>query len=266
MENILSPRRHEVLLPATTAAPIEIGFFDTPGEAYAVNVLGDLAYVADGSSGLRIIDVSNPQFPVELGSGDVAYYAVAVEVANGFAYVADRLGPVHVFDVSNPNSPVLVGLVGGPSSSDTEVVGDIAYVAGPQRLLVLDVVDPAEPVELGALDPPGSSDAPVASCVEVVGDVAFLAGGALSVSAIDVANPATPFEMGAYPTPGGGQRMVFEGGLAYVADHRFGLRIIDFGPEYLPEPHGWTTLVTAAAMLGFLDRRRRLNRQRSQSG
>jgi hypothetical protein len=38
------------------ASPVELGALNTPDLAWAVEVVGDLAYVADGSSGLRIID------------------------------------------------------------------------------------------------------------------------------------------------------------------------------------------------------------------
>jgi hypothetical protein len=37
------------------AAPARIGGFDTNGEAYGVQVVGNLAYVADGKWGLQII-------------------------------------------------------------------------------------------------------------------------------------------------------------------------------------------------------------------
>ncbi len=45
------------------AAPVEIGAVDTPGSAEAVEVVGEIAYVAAYSAGLRVIDVSNPTAP-----------------------------------------------------------------------------------------------------------------------------------------------------------------------------------------------------------
>jgi hypothetical protein len=55
--------------------PIDLGSFDTPGEAYGVAVVGTRAYVADGVFGLRVIDVANPSLPVEIGSFDTPNYA-----------------------------------------------------------------------------------------------------------------------------------------------------------------------------------------------
>ena len=56
------------ILSTAASALITVGTLDTPGYARDVEVMGDLAYVADGDSGLRVIDVSNPAFPVELGA------------------------------------------------------------------------------------------------------------------------------------------------------------------------------------------------------
>lgn len=43
--------------------PEELGFCDTPGRAYEVDVWGEFAYVADGTAGVRKIDVTNPEDP-----------------------------------------------------------------------------------------------------------------------------------------------------------------------------------------------------------
>ncbi len=52
-------------------------------------VTGNYAYVADGLSGLRIIDVSVPSAPAEVGFYDTSGTAFGVAVAGNYAYVAD---------------------------------------------------------------------------------------------------------------------------------------------------------------------------------
>ena len=47
-----------------------IGSLDTPGEARGIALSGTVAYLADGPSGLQVIDVSNPASPMILGSVD----------------------------------------------------------------------------------------------------------------------------------------------------------------------------------------------------
>ena len=44
-------------------APTLKGNYDTSGNAWGVQVVGNYAYVADGFSGLQIIDISNPSTP-----------------------------------------------------------------------------------------------------------------------------------------------------------------------------------------------------------
>ena len=41
-----------------------LGSYYAPGDARTVTIVGNIAYVADGGSGLWIIDVSNPQNPI----------------------------------------------------------------------------------------------------------------------------------------------------------------------------------------------------------
>ncbi|NRA00125.1 MAG: hypothetical protein HRU01_26785, partial [Myxococcales bacterium] len=91
-----------LLSPHPASAIINVGALDTPGWASDVEVVGGLAYVADGSSGLRVIDVSNPAAPVELGALDTPGGALNVEVVGGLAYVADYDSGLRVIDVSNP--------------------------------------------------------------------------------------------------------------------------------------------------------------------
>ncbi len=81
--------------------PVELGFLDTPDLAIGVAVSGGLAYVADRSSGLRVIDVSAPANPVELGFLDTPGFANGVAVSGGVAYVAAHFSGLRVIDVSS---------------------------------------------------------------------------------------------------------------------------------------------------------------------
>ena len=72
------------LFPSTATALFSVGGLDTPDEAWDVEVVGTLAYVADDSS-LRIIDVSNPAAPVELGALDMPGQVWDVEIVGTLA-------------------------------------------------------------------------------------------------------------------------------------------------------------------------------------
>ena len=79
-----------------------------------VYVVGDYAYVADWSGGLRVIDVSNPVSPTEVGLYDTPGSAYGVTVAGNHAYIADSGSGLRVVDVSNPISPTEVGFYDTP--------------------------------------------------------------------------------------------------------------------------------------------------------
>src|SRR4029079_11745086 len=44
--------------------PTLLGSYDSPGTAYGVEISGTRAYVADGASGLRIVNIANQANPV----------------------------------------------------------------------------------------------------------------------------------------------------------------------------------------------------------
>ena len=80
-------------LPVTASALITVGSIDTRGPAQQVEVVDGLAYLADGFSGLRIIDVSNPAAPLEVGHIDTPGRAEDVAVVGGAYVAADADAP-----------------------------------------------------------------------------------------------------------------------------------------------------------------------------
>jgi hypothetical protein len=63
---------------------------ETPGDANGVAIVDDTAYVADGWSGLQVIDITTPSQPVIIGYAATPSYANGVAVIGDTAYVADR--------------------------------------------------------------------------------------------------------------------------------------------------------------------------------
>jgi hypothetical protein len=69
-----------------------VGGYNTNGEASDLEIVGNLAYIADGPGGVQIIDVSNPRAPVRVGGYDTPGYAQDIDVVGNKAYVADGNG------------------------------------------------------------------------------------------------------------------------------------------------------------------------------
>jgi hypothetical protein len=89
------------------ARPVRLGGFASDGNPREVQVIGQLAYVADGSAGLTVFDVSNPSQPARVGGVRTADFAAGLQVVGRYAYVADYAG-FAVVDVNDPARPLFV--------------------------------------------------------------------------------------------------------------------------------------------------------------
>jgi len=83
--------------------------YDTPYLAKKVMVIGDLAYIADGDSGLRIINVSNPANPFEYGFYDTPGYVEGLKIAGDYAFIAEGLTHgLRIINISDPLNPTSI--------------------------------------------------------------------------------------------------------------------------------------------------------------
>ncbi|MBT9132591.1 MAG: Internalin-A [Firmicutes bacterium] len=219
--------RYELPLPQI------IGSVDTPGRAFGVYISGNHAYVADGRSGLQIIDISNPYSPFIVGSVDTPGSAMGVRISGNYAFVADGESGLQIIDISNPSAPVIVGSVDTLSITlDVFISGNHAFVAdGESGLQIIDVSNPFSPVIVGSVDTPGR-----ARGVYISGNHAFVADGWKSgLQIIDISNPYSPFIVGSVDTPDRAMGVRISGNYAFVAVWSVeGLQIIDISNPRSP--------------------------------
>jgi hypothetical protein len=75
-----------------------------------IDVTGGLAYVAENSQGLEIVNVMNPSAPANVSYYDTPGYSYDVMVGGNYAYIADA-SSLYVVNVTNPFSPTFAGQV-----------------------------------------------------------------------------------------------------------------------------------------------------------
>ena len=238
------------------AAPARRGSYELPEKVWGFTVIGPVAYLAAGHSGMWIVDVSDPDSPALRGSIKTPGQAKNVAVSGAHAVVADHMSGVDVIDISDPAAPASVGSVYTDGyARDVAMFGPRAYaVDHPAGFYVLDMTrdDPLDPV--GALQ---SASAP--RHVEILAakpGIAVLVGGVPydplrvlrtedrpddprgTLQLYDVSDPAAPTLINTYPTPGNAQRAEFEGTLAYVADGPAGLSVVDLADIASPQVVG----------------------------
>jgi len=224
-----------VYMGAAANQPTLLGSYNTPGQAIGVVVAGTVAFVADYTSGLQIIDVNNTASPVPLGSCDTPGGAYDVEVVGTVAFVADNNEGLQIIDVidpysiNSPFSPTLLGSYDTPSSAnDVAISGTVAYVA--DSLGGLQIIDVSDPYSINSPFIPtllGSYEIGFAAYhVAVSGTVAYVTAGS-SLLIINVSVPASPALLGSYITPDTAWGIAIAGTKAYVGGRFCGLQIID---------------------------------------
>jgi hypothetical protein len=224
------------------ADPVLVGTCDTPGEAQAVYVENGLAYVADGSGGLQVIDVSNPSNPSILGSQSTSDRARDVCIAGDYAYVPHANVPpsstsgLEIIDISIPSSPNSVYNYLTPHKArGIYVSNNYAYLADDESpLQILDISDPINPIQIGGINPAGNN-----FDIYVRAGYAYVADRQGGLAVIDVSDPSNPSIVDTEATPDQALRVHVSGEYAYVAARESGLQIIDISTPTNPITMGF---------------------------
>jgi hypothetical protein len=184
------------------------------GNYYDVAVAGNYVYVAAGTTGLEIFDISDPANPVMVGRCDTLGEAKGVALSGNYAYVADYYDGLQIIDISNPANPVAVGHYDTEGEAEgVALSGNYAYVAdGSSGLQIIDISNPANPVAVGHYD-----TSKHAEDVALSGNYAYVSLNSNGLQIIDISNPANPVAVGYYDTEGAAFSVALSGNYAYVA-------------------------------------------------
>jgi hypothetical protein len=206
------------------------GSYNTLETTRDVAVSGNYAYVTtmfSGSSGLQIIDVSNPTNPTFKGSYDTPDNAVDVILSGNYAYVAASASGLQIIDISDPSSPTFKGSYGTSGfDNGVAVSGNYAYVAVhgeySSGLRIIDISDPAKPMFKGFYNTPDRAEG-----IALSENYAYVADYYSGLQIIDISDPSNPTFKGSYDTPNTATGVALSENHAYVADSESGLQVID---------------------------------------
>ena len=151
----------DVFLPPVDAGdPPRIYSIVSNGQASHVTIDGNFAYVADGTTGLSIFNISNPTTQFQTGWFGTAGTVVNVAVSGSTIYLADDLGGIYIVSSSGGGDPTQLGYINTPGrAKDLEVVGNTLYVANSGGLIAIDVTDSSAPAILGSVLDQGQGEA-----------------------------------------------------------------------------------------------------------
>jgi hypothetical protein len=224
---------HTATAQGTVASfsPTALSSVNIPGHANNVAVNGNFAYVAAGSTGLQIVDVSDRTNPRVVSSVATPGNANDVQLVGNLAFVADGSSGIQVIDVTKPLTPVLVGSYKTAGVAwDAVVLGGIAYVAvDTSGVQIVDVSNPTAAVGLGIVALPGiTKGLDIDASRNLV--VAVGTGGLFTIT---VANPKAPALVGslnytsALGLPADARDVALQGNFAFVADFNSNLTSVD---------------------------------------
>ena len=177
------------------ASPVAIAVLNPPGETENVDADGNKAYVADGSAGLQIYDITHPAVPALAGHLETpGGYASAVAADGNMAYVAvyyadtatNRLLAV---DTSDPANPVITGSIILPAYAiDADAAYGKVYVADTTGRRTIDVSNPGSPVLVSSINTPYRTED---IDINAADGRAYVAAGKAGMVFFDIA-PANP--------------------------------------------------------------------------
>jgi hypothetical protein len=263
-------RRVDRLNEADASGLVLLGSFADPmwtvGKTVNVRVDGDVAFLARGADGLRLVDLTDPAQPRALGHAPPeldreVYNDVKVVHAGGrrYAIVAGDFSGGVVWDTTDATNPRIVAHLGTPALPGMPVRVHTVFVDGARAYLanvetgleIYDVTDPAAPARLGALtDPPGPTV--YLHDLFVAGDRAYLNAWSAGLEVVDVADPAMPRPLGLFSNYGhstshsswvtqiGSRRIAAHGDEEWGAH----LRLVDVtegSPAFLTQAGAWRT-------------------------
>ncbi|MHA1785930.1 MAG: LVIVD repeat-containing protein, partial [Candidatus Helarchaeota archaeon] len=199
--------------------PNELGSYqEASDDCRGIDVVSNIAYIADDDLGLLKINVSDPRNPQKLGSFNNDFSAAShgedVKIANGLAYVADGNDGMEIINVSTMQR---VGnfIDGSAYAHGIDVVGNIAYLAdGSDGLEIVNVSDPMNPTKLGNYTVGGSG---AAYDVQIVGSVAFIAFQFEGLHIVNITDSINPYKIANFTEKN--SNYLYPEGLVVIGDY-----------------------------------------------
>jgi hypothetical protein len=110
----------------------------------------DYLYALTGETGLRVLDISDPENPIEIGSYLSSYQMIDIIILGELAYITEHESGLRILNISDPSNPVEVEFYASQEDLyNINVFGDYAYVVtrsfNGYGFKILNVSDPLNP-------------------------------------------------------------------------------------------------------------------------
>ncbi len=187
-----------------------------------IAVQGNIAYLADGEAGLKVIDVSDPARPVQLGQHDSPFFHSAIVAQDNRVYVAGGLGGLEIYRVSDPRRPKLIWRHEFSEVRGLEVDRDYLYFADGDEGFRIYSIREMPPSPVSRINTNGWN----CDCF-ILGDVACLADGGRGIKTVDISDRTNPKLLGELYLKTLTRELHAIDGTLFAAGHSAGIFAID---------------------------------------
>jgi hypothetical protein len=196
-------------------------YWDFPSESIKQD---SLIYIATGNTGLRIVNISDPENPIEVGYCDTPGQALSLAISDNYCYIADNDGGVRVIDVSEPDNPFEVDCCEeGNSPVGIYISGNYAYIAGHSDFYIIDISNPFNIEIISIIDNGLVNGQKI--CVE--GDYAYAIESNNGLKVFNVSDPYDPFETAQYDLPTYTHDIIIMDNYAFITNVIVGLVVLN---------------------------------------
>ena len=218
--------------PALADEPTQLHFVTgLPGSLAQSAVVDGRAYCST-SSGLLVLDVSNPAQTTQVAMLPLSGWGRGIAVSGEYVYLLVWDEGLVVINIQDPAAPRVVAVRPEPiRPSGIVLSGQHAYISDMGLgLCVVDILDPTQP-QLAAAHPLSGE----LRCIDIDGDVVFVAADYSGLHLLDVSTPSSPALISSVDLAGQVLDVAVRDGLAYLACGFYGLRILDVKTPTAPK-------------------------------
>lgn len=228
------PGQGLMIFDITDNVPELLGSY-TGVSPYDVTVIGNLAYIADSNTGLRIVNVSNPAACVPVGSYPLIL-AKSIVVEGNIIFLSDNHNDGFLIDVTNPASPVFLSEIPDMWIQESYLRDGYLFTmlnnpgTGSRELKVFDITNPAQPQYATSVIVPSYG-----TSIDVRGDYLYLTVNSTGVIIFDISEMINTSLIVTSNIPGNAVALNVVGDLVYIVDEEQSILQIDVSDSSDPQ-------------------------------
>ena len=191
----------------------------------AFDFFESLVFLADESSGLKIINISNPLNPHLIKSiGDSYNETLDITIDGKFAYVADGIDGLEILDLTNPANPQKISSWSNSYNITNVFIQDsFAFLSAEDY--GVEILNISNPHSISKVGNWSNLESPCR--VEILGNYLFIVNKNGDIEILDISDIEKVFRVSQLSITGKSYNFQIKGSYLYLANGLDGLKIID---------------------------------------